>query len=191
MLKPPQLFVDSLVKCIGYVSMSLFWVWLRNQSWTHVRSILEQKSYKSTKASSILESLNQLGPAWIWENLKQTTELLISFLHFTAMILPGPLLSRPWAIYEDWLAINRSNFRWSGDAKLKRTKCRNSDPRAVGLPWVFFNDKAIHSMLQYIPNIIPKSYVIDAIYQKQRAKDDLWVKNRPSNKRNTEGTKWP
>lgn len=128
MLKLPQLFVDSLVKCIGYV---LVWVWLRNQSWSHVRSILEQKSYKSTKASSIIESLNQLGPAWIWENLKQTTELLISFLHFTAMILPGPLTfpARKGDLRGLLGVFHRSNFRWSGDAKLKRTKCRNSDPR--------------------------------------------------------------
>lgn len=37
--------------------------------------------------------------------------------------------------------FHRSNFTWSGDAKLKRTKCRNSDPRAVGLPWFFFTTR--------------------------------------------------
>ena len=44
--------------------------------------------------------------------------------------------------------FHRSNFRWSGDAKLKRTKCRNSDPRGKrGCHGCFFYDKAVHSML--------------------------------------------
>ena len=51
MLKLTQLLADSLVKCIRVCVPVL--IWLPNQSWSHMRSILEQKSYKckATKAS--------------------------------------------------------------------------------------------------------------------------------------------
>ena len=102
-LKLTQLLADSLVKCIR--SVSLFWFGFRTSHGVIWGQSLN-KNHTNAKQQRQVEPLNP----WIIQYLegkilKQATELLISLVHFTAMILPGPLLSRPWAIYEDWLAV--------------------------------------------------------------------------------------
>lgn len=157
-LKPPQLFVDSLVKCIGYVSMSLFfWFGFGTSHGLMWDQSLNKNHTNQQRQVKTLESLNHtmLGRK-IWSKPLSFWSL---FFSLQLWFFQGRWLSRPGrAIYEDCLAFFTAQ---TSDGAVTPNWSAQSAGIAilgtVGLPLVFFNTRRFTqccSTFQMIPQFL-------------------------------------